>query len=347
MKRQYEEDANQDGSKVLKTSDLEEPLLTPNKDRFIIFPIQNECIWRSYKKHEASFWTAEEIDMSKDRAGFLTLNQDQQHFIKYVLAFFAASDGIVMENLALRFLPEVQIPEARFFYVFQAMMENIHSETYMKLLDTLVEDPDEKRTLFRAMFDIPCVQAKARWAIKWLQDESACFAQRLVAFAAVEGIFFSGSFCAIYWLKHIKGDIMHGLTFSNELIARDEGLHTEFACDRYRELLHPLEQVVVQNMIREAVVVEIQFVCESIPVDLLGMNSRQMSQYIEFVADRLLKSLGCESIFHAQNPFAWMEQISMEGKTNFFERRVGEYQKPNVMASLGNDNHLFSTEADF
>lgn len=323
-----------------------EPLLTPNKKRFILFPIQHKDAWKAYKKHEASFWTAEEIDMGKDQAGFEMLNKDQQHFLKHVLAFFAASDGIVLENLALRFLQEVQVPEVRSFYTFQATMENIHSETYMKLLDTLIQDPDEKQRLFHAMFEIPSIQSKAQWAMKWMQSD-APFAQRLVAFAAVEGIFFSGSFCAIFWVKHIRGDIMHGLFFSNELIARDEGLHTDFACDRYVELRHRLDTDTVTNIITDAVAVEKEFVCESLPVELLGMNSKLMSQYIEFVADRLLQSLGYPAYYLTPNPFLWMEQISLSGKSNMHERRIGEYQKPGVMASLTGTSDEFSTDSAF
>jgi ribonucleoside-diphosphate reductase beta chain len=281
-----------------------------------------------YKKHEASFWTAEEIDLSQDTKDWVNLTDNEKHFIKHVLAFFAASDGIVLENLAERFLKEIQIPEARCFYGFQIAMENIHSETYSLLLDTYIKDTDERTRLFHAVETIPCVREKAEWAMKWIKSSNP-FPQRLVAFAAVEGIFFSGSFCAIFWLK--KRGKMPGLTFSNELISRDEGLHCDFACLLYSMLKGKLSQDMVHAIIQEAVKVEKEFVCESLPVDLIGMNSRLMNDYIEFVADRLLDALGVEKIWRTKNPFEWMEMISLQGKTNFFEKRVGEYQKAGVM----------------
>jgi ribonucleotide reductase beta subunit family protein with ferritin-like domain len=284
-----------------------------------------------YKKHEASFWTAEEVDLSNDLLHWADLTDDERHFIKHVLAFFAASDGIVLENLAARFLHEVQYAEARCFYGFQMAMENIHSEMYSLLLDTYVRDVEEKRKLFAATATIPSIRHKAEWAQKWIQSTGS-FAQRLVAFAAVEGIFFSGSFCAIFWLK--KRGKMPGLTFSNELISRDEGLHCDFACLLYRSHLSSkarLAQKTIHAIIREAVEIESDFVSESLPVGLLGMNSSLMTQYIEFVADRLLIALGHEKLYETTNPFPWMEMISLQGKTNFFERRVGEYQRSGVM----------------
>jgi ribonucleoside-diphosphate reductase beta chain len=268
-----------------------------------------------YKKAEASFWTAEEIDLQSDLSDWLRLSKDEKHFISHILAFFAASDGIVLENLAGRFMKEVQIPEARCFYGFQQAIENIHSETYSLLIDTYIRDPREKKVLLRAIETIPCVKKKAEWAVKWITS-SLSFAERLIAFAAVEGIFFSGSFCAIYWLK--KRGLMPGLTFSNELISRDEGLHCDFACLLYSKLLNPLPQKEVYSIIADAVVYEKEFVSASIPVELIGMNSKLMSQYIEFVADRLLYALGYDKLYNALNPFDWMEMISLEGKTNFF-----------------------------
>lgn len=298
-----------------------------------------------YKKHEASFWTAEEIDLSQDEKDWEKLNENEQHFIKHVLAFFAASDGIVLENLAERFLTEVQLPEARCFYGFQIAMENVHSETYSLLIDTYIRDSREKTRLFNAMETIPCVKEKAEWAMRWISSENS-FAERLVAFAAVEGIFFSGSFCAIFWIK--KRGLMPGLTFSNELISRDEGLHCDFACLLYKMLQNKLAQEVVHDIIRDAVKIEIDFVCESIPVALIGMNQTLMSQYIQFVADRLLVALGCTKIYNVTNPFEWMEMISLQGKTNFFEKRVGEYQKAGVMNSTTQTgSNGFTVDADF
>lgn len=319
----------------------DEILLQENKQRFVLFPIQHQRIWEMYKKHEASFWTAEEIDLSHDQKDWDKLNTDEQHFLKHVLAFFAASDGIVLENLAERFLKEVQIPEARCFYGFQLAMENVHSETYSLLIDTYIKDSAEKTHLFHAMETINCIKEKAEWALRWVESDNS-FAERLVAFAAVEGIFFSGSFCAIFWLK--KRGLLPGLTFSNELISRDEGLHCDFACLLYSLLKNKPTDAVVQEIIRSAVKIETEFVCEAIPVALIGMNAGLMSQYIEFVADRLLDALGCPKLWNATNPFEWMEMISLQGKTNFFEKRVGEYQKAGVMSG---SQHEFTIEAEF
>ena len=295
-----------------------------------------------YKKHEASFWTAEELDLAQDMRDWERLSSNEQHFIKHVLAFFAGSDGIVLENLATRFFNEVQIPEARAFYGFQIAMENIHSETYSMLIDTYITDSQEKDCLFNAITNFPSIKKKADWAIKWMGSE-ASFAQRLVAYAAIEGIFFSGSFCAIFWIK--KRSMLPGLTFSNELISRDEGLHTDFACLLYSHIVNKLEQAAIHAIIAEAILIEKEFITEALPVELIGMNSRLMSQYIEFVADRLLVALGCEKLYRVPNPFEWMEMISMQGKTNFFEKRVSEYQKTGVMARK--DEQMFRLDVDF
>jgi ribonucleoside-diphosphate reductase beta chain len=318
-----------------------EPLLAENPNRFVLFPIQNDEVWQFYKKSQASFWTAEEIDLSQDQKDWNNLNDNERHFIKHVLAFFAASDGIVNENLAVNFMQEVQMPEARCFYGFQIMMENIHSETYSLLIDTYIKDPKEKDYLFNALETVPAVQKKGEWALKWINSEN--FAERLIAFAAVEGIFFSGSFCSIFWLK--KRGLMPGLTFSNELISRDEGLHCDFACLLYSYLENKLSEERVQGIIADAVRIEQEFVTDALPVSLIGMNAKTMSQYIEFVADRLLVSLGCAKIYNATNPFDFMEMISVQGKTNFFEKRVAEYQKAGVMSER-NDN-VFSLDEDF
>merc|ERR1712238_109695 len=298
------------------------------------------------KKHEASFWTAEEIDLSQDLKDWDGLSTNEQHFIKHVLAFFAASDGIVLENLSGGFVVEVQVPEARAFYGFQIAMENIHSETYSLLIEQYIKDPAEKDKLFDAMHTMPPVQEKAQWAIQWMNTENS-FAERIVAFAAVEGVLFSGSFCAIYWLK--KRGLMPGLTFSNELISRDEGLHADFACLLHGMLENKLPDSVVHDIVRGAVTAERKFITEALPCDLIGMNNELMTKYIEFVADRLLSSLGHPKIFNSSNPFDWMELISLQGKTNFFEKRVGEYQKAGVMNSLGGAEAAvgFSLDADF
>ena len=321
-----------------------EPILQENKNRFVIFPIKHHDIWEFYKKTEASIWTAEEIDLSSDIADWDNkLNDNERHFIKHVLAFFAASDGIVNENLAINFLNEVQYPEARFFYGFQIMMENIHSETYSLLIDTYIKDIAEKDKLLHAVETVPCVGKKADWALTWIQNGS--FAERLIAFAAVEGIFFSGSFCSIFWLK--KRGLMPGLTFSNELISRDEGLHCDFACMLYTQhVKNQLPKEQVTKIIADAVTIEKRFVVEAIPVKLIGMNSDLMCQYIEFCADRLLQSLGCSKYYNASNPFDFMEMISLQGKTNFFEKRVAEYQKAGVMGKSEEIN-VFKLDEDF
>lgn len=301
-----------------------ESLLQPNPDRFVLFPIKYDEIWKAYKKAEASFWTAEEIDFSKDRQDWDNkLNNNERFFIKHVLAFFAGSDGIVLENLAQNFCSEIQIPEARAFYAFQAAMENIHSEVYSLLIDKYVDDVLEKQNLFTAVTTIDCVKNKAEWAMKWMNPASASFAERLVAFAVVEGVFFSGSFCAIFWLK--KRGLMPGLTFSNELISRDEGMHTDFAVLLYSMIDTRLPESRIYEIVEEAVCIEKQFINDSIPCALIGMNSILMSQYIEYVADRLLVQLGYSKRYKTENPFDFMQLISMEGKTNFFEKRVSEY----------------------
>ncbi|MEO1254198.1 MAG: ribonucleoside-diphosphate reductase small subunit [Bacteroidota bacterium] len=323
---------------------IEEPILKENKDRFVLFPIQHSDIWEFYKKAEASFWTAEEIDLSQDLKDWNnTMNEDEKHFIKHVLAFFAASDGIVNENLAENFVAEVQYTEAKFFYGFQIAVENIHSETYSLLIDTYVKDPKEKDYLFNAIETMDCVKKKADWALRWIDEGS--FAERLVAFAAVEGIFFSGSFCSIFWLK--KRGLMPGLAFSNELISRDEGLHCDFACLLYTDhVKNQLPKETVQTIIKDAVEIEKEFVTDALPVKLIGMNSDLMCQYIEFVADRLLGELGCDKIYNSSNPFDFMDMISLQGKTNFFEKRVGEYQKAGVMDG-DSGKSKFSLDEDF
>jgi|TARA_B110001450_G_scaffold178208_1_gene166487 ribonucleoside-diphosphate reductase beta chain len=322
---------------------VEEPILKENPNRFVLFPIQHSDIWEMYKKQEASIWTAEELDLSPDLVDWDSkLNDDERFFIKHVLAFFAASDGIVNENLAENFLSEVQYTEAKFFYGFQIMMENIHSETYSLLIDTYIKDTKEKNYLFNAIETFEPVKKKAEWAMRWIDNGS--YAERLVSFAAVEGIFFSGSFCSIFWLK--KRGLMPGLTFSNELISRDEGLHCDFACMLYNNhLVNKLPKEQVQKIIADAVEIEKEFVTESLPVRLIGMNSDLMSQYIEFVADRLLTELGNDKIYNTSNPFDFMDMINLQGKTNFFEKRVGEYQKAGV---LNNENNTtFSLDSDF
>lgn len=316
-------------------------LLKENKDRFVLLPIKYPAVWEMYKKHEASFWTAEEIDLSHDQKDWENMNDGERHFISHVLAFFAASDGIVNENLATNFMQEVQLPEARCFYGFQIMMENIHSETYALLIDTYIKDAQEKDRLFHAIDTIDAVKKKAEWALRWITKGS--FAERLVAFAAVEGIFFSGSFCSIFWLK--KRGLMPGLTFSNELISRDEGLHCEFACLLYKMLKNRLTKDQVYQIIGDAVKIEKEFVSDALPVSLIGMNAKLMSQYIEFVADRWLTELGYPKMFNATNPFDFMELISLQGKTNFFEKRVGDYQKSGVMDSV--NNKAMATELKF
>lgn len=319
-----------------------EPILQENKDRFVLFPITHHSIWEMYKQAEASFWTAEEIDLSIDLQDWENrLTSDEKYFIKHVLAFFAASDGIVNENLAVNFMNEVQYPEARCFYGFQIMIENIHSEAYSLLIDTYIKNPDEKHHLFHAIETVPCVSKKAEWALRWISKGS--FSERLVAFAAVEGIFFSGSFCSIFWLK--KRGLMPGLSFANELISRDEGLHCDFACLLYSQLVSKLPIETLHTIIRSAVTIEREFVKDALPVRLIGMNADLMCQYIEFVADRLLVALGAPKIFNASNPFDFMDLISIPGKTNFFERRVSDYQKSGVMASRAES--VFTTTEEF
>lgn len=321
---------------------LQEPILREDKNRFVLFPIQHDKIWEMYKKAEASFWTAEEIDLSQDLVDWEKLNDDERHFIKHVLAFFAASDGIVNENLVINFMQDVTIAEARCFYGFQIAVENIHAETYSLLIDTYIKDNAEKDFLFNAMERLDCVKKKAQWALNWIENAPS-FAHRLIAFAAVEGIFFSGSFCSIFWLKN-RG-LMPGLSFSNELISRDEGLHCDFACLLYSMLENKPADDEAISIITDAVVFEKEFVTDALPVSLIGMNADLMCQYIEFVADRLLVSLGYGKVYNAENPFAFMEMISLQGKTNFFEKRVSEYQKAGVMSTK--EEQTFSLEEDF
>ncbi|XXH04653.1 hypothetical protein Hte_011071 [Hypoxylon texense] len=317
---------------TIKVEEADEPILQENPNRFVLFPIKYHEIWQMYKKHEASFWTAEEIDLSKDLHDWNNrLNEDEKFFVSHILAFFAASDGIVNENLVERFSGEVQIPEARCFYGFQIMMENIHSETYSLLIDTYIKEPAQKTHLFNAIDTIPCIRRKADWALHWISDKKSTFAQRLIAFAAVEGIFFSGAFASIFWLK--KRGLMPGLTFSNELISRDEGLHTDFACLLFTHLKNRPGKDIIEKIITDAVAIEQEFLTEALPCALLGMNANLMKQYIEFVADRLLVALGNDKVYRSSNPFDFMENISLGGKTNFFEKRVGDYQKAGVMAS--------------
>jgi ribonucleoside-diphosphate reductase beta chain len=323
---------------------LVEPILQENKNRFVIFPIKHHDIWEWYKKMEASFWTAEEIDLSQDINDWNNkLNDEERYFIKHILAFFAASDGIVNENLAENFVNEVQYAEAKFFYGFQIMMENIHSETYSLLIDTYVKDESERDELFNALEVFPAIKKKADWALKWIESDS--FAERLIAFAAVEGIFFSGAFCSIYWLK--KRGLMPGLTFSNELISRDEGVHCDFAVHLHN---HHLVNKVPKSRIREIIVdalnIEREFITESLPVSLIGMNASLMTQYLEFVADRLLVELGCDREYNTSNPFDFMDMISLQGKTNFFEKKVAEYQKSGVM-NTDSQAQKISFDADF
>ncbi|MGH2664504.1 ribonucleotide-diphosphate reductase subunit beta [Flavobacterium sp.] len=321
-----------------------EPILQENKNRFVIFPIKHHDIWEWYKKMEASFWTAEEIDLHQDLSDWNNkLNEDEKYFIKHILAFFAASDGIVNENLAENFVNEVQYAEAKFFYGFQIMMENIHSETYSLLIDTYVKDEAEKAELFNALEVFPAIKKKAEWALKWIESDS--FAERLIAFAAVEGIFFSGAFCSIYWLK--KRGLMPGLTFSNELISRDEGVHCDFAVHLHNHhLVNKVPTARIREIIIDALNIEREFVTESLPVSLIGMNAALMTQYLEFVADRLLVELGCDREYNASNPFDFMDMISLQGKTNFFEKRVAEYQKAGVM-NTDSEAQKISFDADF
>ena len=321
-----------------------EPILKENKDRFVIFPIKHHDLWEWYKKCEASFWTAEEIDLHQDLTDWKTkLNDDERFFIKHILAFFAASDGIVNENLAENFVNEVQYSEAKFFYGFQIMMENIHSETYSLLIDTYVKDDAEKDKLFNAIETFPAIKKKADWALKWIESDS--FAERLIAFAGVEGIFFSGAFCSIFWLK--KRGLMPGLTFSNELISRDEGVHCDYAVHLHNNhLVNKVPKERITEILTDALEIEKEFITESLPVSLIGMNAKLMTQYLEFVTDRLLVELNCDKVYNSTNPFEFMDMISLQGKTNFFEKRVSEYQKAGV---LNNDTRSeeISFDEDF
>ena len=321
-----------------------EPILQKNENRFVIFPIQHNDIWEWYKKMEACFWTAEEIDLHQDLTDWNSkLNDDERYFIKHILAFFAASDGIVNENLAENFVNEVQYSEAKFFYGFQIMMENIHSETYSLLIDTYVKDEAEKDQLFRAIEVFPAIKKKADWALKWIESDS--FAERLIAFAAVEGIFFSGAFCSIFWLK--KRGLMPGLTFSNELISRDEGMHCDFAVHLHnKHLVNKVSKERIREIIVDALNIEREFITESLPASLIGMNSNLMTQYLEFVTDRLLLELECEKEYNTANPFDFMDMISLQGKTNFFEKRVSEYQKAGV-TNMDKESNKISFDADF
>ncbi len=318
-----------------------EPLLVPDDNRFVMFPIKHNDIWEMYKKQVDCFWRAEEIDLSKDCKDWDTLNGDEKHFISSILAFFAASDGIVLENLATRFMSDVQLSEARAFYGFQIAMENIHSETYSLLIETYIKDDTEKNKLFHAIDNFPCIKKKSDWAQKWINDNRSSFATRLVAFACIEGIFFSGAFCSIYWMK--KRGLMPGLTFSNELISRDEALHCEFAVLLYSKLVKKMSKARIHELIKESVEIEIEFICEALPCRLIGMNSQMMTQYIQFVADRLCIQLGYDKIYNVANPFDWMEMISLQGKTNFFEKRVSDY----ALADKTKSNETFDLTEDF
>ena len=323
------------------SKNITEPLLIPDDNRFVMFPIKHNDIWEMYKKQVDCFWRAEEIDLSKDSTHWETLNADEKHFISMILAFFAASDGIVLENLAQRFMSEIQVAEARAFYGFQIAMENIHSHTYSLLIETYIKDKEEKSRLFNAIEHFPCIKKKSDWAQKWIHDNRSSFATRLVAFACVEGIFFSGAFCSIYWLK--KRGLMPGLTFSNELISRDEALHCEFAILLYSKLLKKIDKVRIHELIKEAVDIETEFICEALPCRLIGMNSEMMSQYIRFVADRLCVQLGYKKIYNVTNCFPWMTLISLESKTNFFEKKSDAY----ALANKTGLNEAFSLNEDF
>ena len=318
-----------------------EPLLVPDDNRFVMFPIKHNDIWEMYKKQVDCFWRAEEIDLTKDLTNWESLNGDEKHFISMILAFFAASDGIVLENLASRFMSEIQVSEARAFYGFQIAMENIHSETYSLLIETYIKNSEEKHRLFNAIENYPCIKKKSDWAQKWIHDNRSSFATRLIAFACVEGIFFSGAFCSIYWLK--KRGLMPGLTFSNELISRDEALHCEFAVLLYSKLIKKMNKSRVHEIIKEAVEIETEFICEALPCRLIGMNSQMMTQYIQFVADRLCLQLGYDKIYNVTNCFSWMEMISLDSKTNFFEKRVSEY----ALANKTQSEETFILSEDF
>lgn len=321
-----------------------ERILTESDDRFVLFPIKHNDIWEFYEKHLALFWTAEEIDLSHDEKDFNQLTKNEKHFIKNVLAFFASSDLIVNENLTINFSNEVKYTEARFFYSVQTMIENIHQQTYSLLIDTYIKNAKEKNNLFKALETVPCVKMKGEWAFKYMDPKNATFAERLIAFAIFEGVFFSGSFCAIYWLK--KRGLMPGLTFSNELISRDEGIHCDFACLLYKNHIeHKLPTERIYEIMNDAIKIETIFITESLPVELIGMNSSMMIEYIKFCADRLLLSLGVSKLYHSKNPFDWMDMISIDGKTNFFEKRVGEYSKAGV--GVSREDQKFSLDEDF
>ena len=318
-----------------------EPILTPDDNRFVMFPIKHNDIWEMYKKQMDCFWRAEELDLTKDEKDWVTLHADEKYFISMILAFFAGSDGIVLENLATRFMGEVQLAEARAFYGFQIAMENVHSESYSLLIDTYIKDDVEKNRLFNAIENFPCIKKKSDWAQKWIHDNRSSFATRLIAFACVEGIFFSGAFCSIYWLK--KRGLMPGLTFSNELISRDEALHCEFAVLLYSKLVKRMSKARIHEIIKEAVEIETEFICDALPCRLIGMNSTMMTQYIQFMADRLCVQLGYDKIYNASNPFDWMELISLQGKTNFFEKRVSDY----ALADKTKSEDMFELTEDF
>ena len=328
---------------LASSSKSSEPLLTENDSRYVMFPIQDNEIWKMYKKQVDCFWRAEEIDLSKDIVQWNsdTLNDNERYFISMILAFFAASDGIVTENLAVRFMSDVQLAEARAFYGFQIAMENIHSEVYSLLIDSLIKSEEQKSKLFAGIDNFPCIKKKSDWALRWINDKRSSFYTRLIAFACIEGIFFSGAFCSIYWLK--KRGLMPGLTFSNELISRDEALHTEFAILLYNKTHKRYPKQKVHEIIKEAVEIEKEFICEALPCRLIGMNSKLMSQYIEFVADRLSLQLGYEKIYNSLNPFDFMEMISVEGKTNFFEKRVSEY----ALSERTKTDNIFDLSASF
>jgi ribonucleotide reductase beta subunit family protein with ferritin-like domain len=329
-------------SSISKDLDKEELILQENKNRYVLFPIKYNSMYELYKKAESTFWTASEIDLVKDNNDWEhALNDNERNFIKNIIGFFAGSDGIIMENLAQRFLREIQIPEARAFYSYQIFNESIHSETYSLLIDTYIKDTEEKNKIFNSIENIPCVAKKAQWAYKWIENKDVSFATRLLSFAIVEGVFFSGSFCAIYWLK--KRGLMPGLTFSNELISRDEGLHCEFACLLYSYIKNKVPESIVYEIFQEAVSIEKEFITESIPCAMIGMNSTMMCQYIEFIANRLLLQLGYDKLWEAENPFDFMELISLRPKTNFFELRVGEYTK----STINENSNNFSFSNDF
>ena len=342
-KQSLDEEAEIPSLDISAQPQQEEPLMKENPNRHVIFPIEHSDIWAKYKQHMSVFWIPEEIDLSKDMTDWVKLSDNERHFIKYILGFFAGSDGIVMENLAMRFTREIGIPEARFFYACQNLMETVHSETYSLLIDTYIDNKQEKLDILRAIQTIPCVQKKAEWALQWIDNKDASFATRLLAFAVIEGIFFTGAFCSIFWLK--QRGLMPGLTVSNEFISRDEGLHTEFACLLYGKLVNKLTKQEATKIIREAVKIEKNFIIKALPCELIGMNAKLMAQYIEFVADRLAIQLGYPKIYHSANPFQFMERISLESKDNFFEKRVTTYQKANTAGTA--EDKKFAMDADF